>query len=278
MASIPDGFEASPRTQRLRLAYGDRLVVEDLDVELPAGAVTVVIGPNACGKSTLLRALARLLRPRAGFVYLGDEPLSDLAPRALAQRLALLPQSPVAPEGITVRGLVARGRTPYQRWWRQWSNIDERAVATALTATAMEDVADRRLDALSGGQRQRAWLALVLAQDTRLLLLDEPTTHLDLAHQVEVLRLVSALNRDEGRTVVIVLHDLNQACRYAHNLVAMREGRVVASGAPEEIVTATLVAEVFGMPARVLPCPVTGAPLVVPERGHGERTHQARMY
>lgn len=255
---------ATLRAEDLVLAYGDHRVIDGLDVQVPEGRVTVLIGPNASGKSTLLRGLARLMTPRAGAVYLDGEPIDDLSPRAVAQRLALLPQAPVAPEGIAVRDLVARGRTPYQRWWRQWSPADERAVDAALAATGMTDLAARRLEALSGGQRQRAWLALALAQDTPLLLLDEPTTHLDLAHQVEVLELVGELNRRDGRTVVMVLHDLNQACRYAHHLTVMREGRIIASGPPGDVVSARLVQEAFGTPVQILTCPVSGAPLVIP--------------
>ncbi|AVT41379.1 ABC transporter ATP-binding protein [Plantactinospora sp. BB1] len=249
----------------LRLGYGDRIVAESLDIELPAGKVSALVGPNACGKSTALRALSRLLAPAAGVVYLDGDPIASLSNRDLAQRLALLPQSPIAPDGITVRDLVARGRTPHQHWWRQWSRADEQVVDAALAATGTAELAERSVDELSGGQRQRVWIALALAQDTPVLLLDEPTTYLDLAYQVEVLELVAELNQRDSTTVVMVLHDLNQACRYADHLVAMRAGRVVAAGPPTEVVTPELVREVFGLDCRIISCPVAGTPIVVPE-------------
>lgn len=256
------------RGEHLRLAYDDRVVADDLSVSLPRGRLTVIVGPNACGKSTLLRALARLLRPRAGAVYLDGQEIFHLPTRRVATRLGILPQAPLAPEGITVADLVARGRYPHQRWFRQWSSADEEAVAAALAATHMLDLAQRPVDELSGGQRQRAWIAVALAQDTEVMLLDEPTTFLDLAHQVEVLDLLAQLNRDQGRTIALVLHDLNQAARYGDHLIAMRSGAVVAEGRPEEVVTEELVAEVFGLAARVVPDPVAGTPLVVPIGRH----------
>ncbi|MFE7633488.1 ABC transporter ATP-binding protein [Kitasatospora sp. NPDC057518] len=248
----------------LTLAYEARTVVEDLDVAVPDGRVTVIVGPNACGKSTLLRALGRLLKPVRGAVLLDGEELARIPTKRIAQRLGLLPQSPSAPEGISVADLVARGRQPHQSWWQQWSPEDEAAVAEALERTSTAELAERSMDELSGGQRQRAWIAMALAQGTDILLLDEPTTYLDIAHQVEVLDLVRRLNVERGRTVVAVLHDLNQAARYADHLVAMRDGRVVAQGAPGDVVTAELVREVFGLDSVVVPDPVTGTPLVVP--------------
>ncbi|WP_436738258.1 ABC transporter ATP-binding protein [Streptomyces sp. BBFR102] len=255
----------------LTLAYEDRTVVPGLDLDIPDGRVTVIIGPNACGKSTTLRALGRLLRPTGGAVLLDGTELARLPTRHIARRIGLLPQTPVAPEAITVADLVARGRQPHQRWWRQWSEEDERAVTEAMARTATTALADRPVDALSGGQRQRVWIAMALAQETELLLLDEPTTYLDLAHQVEVLDLVRRLNREQGRTVVLVLHDLNQAARYADHLIALREGRVVAEGAPAEVVTADLVRDIFGLECVVVPDPVTGSPLVVPGAPWGTR-------
>ncbi|MFJ4776005.1 ABC transporter ATP-binding protein [Streptomyces sp. NPDC088762] len=251
----------------LRLGYGDRIVAEDLDLPIPAGRITALVGPNACGKSTALRALARLLKPADGTILLDGEDIASLSARDFALRLALLPQTPSAPDGITVRDLVARGRTPHQRWWRQWSSADETAVDAALAATGSAELAHRSIDELSGGQRQRVWIAMALAQDTSVLLLDEPTTYLDLAHQVDVLELVAQLNRAEGRTVVMVLHELNLACRYADHLIAMRDGRVVAAGPPSEVVTPELVHEVFALRAAVIECPVAGTPLVIPEGG-----------
>jgi iron complex transport system ATP-binding protein len=248
----------------LSLAYDDRVVVDGLSRDIPVGRVTVIVGANACGKSTLLRGLARLLRPQGGTVLLDGDDIGRLPTRVVAARLGMLPQQPVAPDGITVADLVGRGRHPHQRWFRQWSPEDERAVAQALEATGMTEVADRPVDELSGGQRQRAWIALALAQGTELMLLDEPTTFLDLAHQVEVLDLLAELNEREGRTVVAVLHDLNLACRYAHHLVALRDGTVVAEGDPAEVVTPELVADVFGLAAAVIADPLSGTPLVLP--------------
>ncbi|MCF2530904.1 ABC transporter ATP-binding protein [Yinghuangia soli] len=264
------GESIAPRGQsltahNLTLGYSSsRTISTDLTLDIPAGKVTALVGPNACGKSTALRALARLLKPHAGTVHLDGTDISSLSAREFALKLALLPQTPTAPEGITVRDLVARGRTPHQRWWRQWSRDDETVVDAALEATGVATLAERRLEELSGGQRQRVWIAMALAQDAPVLLLDEPTTYLDLAYQVDVLELVADLGRDAGRTVVMVLHELNHACRYADHLIAMRNGQVVASGPPAEIVTAELVQEVFDLQAKVIDCPVTGVPLIVP--------------
>ena len=248
----------------IRLGYGDQVVVPDLTLAVPDGGVTAIVGPNGCGKSTLLRALGRLHRPSAGEVLLDGTPIGALPTRQVAQTVAVLPQSPVAPDGLTVADLVLRGRQPHQRWFRQWSADDERVVAEALGWTGLLDLADRPVETLSGGQRQRAWLSMVLAQDTDVVLLDEPTTFLDLAHQVEVLDLVARLNAERGRTVVMVLHDLNLAARYAGTLVAMRAGAIAAAGPPAAVVTPELVREVFGLEALVVPDPATGTPMVVP--------------
>lgn len=251
-------------TRDLVAGYDERTVLDGLDLDLPTDAFTVIVGPNACGKSTLLRTMARLLTPRRGTVLLDGTAIRELPTREVARRLGVLPQSPLVPEGVTVADLVGRGRQPYQRWWRQWSSQDGAAVDQAMALADVTDLADRPVDSLSGGQRQRVWIAMTLAQDTDALLLDEPTTFLDLAHQVEVLDLLHRLRVERGRTVVAVLHDLNQAARYADHLVAMRAGAVVAAGPPREILTADLVRDVFGLACVVVPCPVTGAPLVVP--------------
>jgi iron complex transport system ATP-binding protein len=256
------------RAEQVRLAYGDRTVVDGLDLDVVAGTITAVIGPNGCGKSTLLRALGRLLKPGAGHVLLDGKRIDRIPTREVAKVLGLLPQAPSAPEGLTVADLVARGRHPHQAWYRQWSADDEDAVAQALEWTGIADLAERPVDELSGGQRQRAWISMALAQGTDLLLLDEPTTFLDLAHQVDVLELVRRLHTDAGRTVVMVLHDLNLAARYADRLVAMRDGRIIASGEPAEVITEALLADVFGLAARVIQDPVAGTPLVVPIGGH----------
>ncbi|GGZ45205.1 cobalamin/Fe3+-siderophore ABC transporter ATP-binding protein [Streptomyces inusitatus] len=248
----------------LTLAYEDRTVVHGIDLAIPEGRVTVIVGPNACGKSTTLRALGRLLKPAGGAVLLDGAELAKIPTKTIARAIGLLPQSPVAPEAITVADLVSRGRQPHQAWWKQWSEEDERAVTDAMARTDVTDLAERPVDELSGGQRQRVWIAMALAQDTEVLLLDEPTTFLDISHQVEVLDLVRRLNHERGRTVVAVLHDLNQAARYADHLVAMKDGRIVAEGPPAEVVTAELVREVFGLASVVVPDPVTGSPLVVP--------------
>ena len=250
----------------VRLAYDDHVVVHDLDLELTDGSFTAIVGPNGCGKSTLLRALGRLLRPAGGQVLLDGRAITRTPTREVAKVLGLLPQSPVAPEGLTVADLVARGRHPHQSWVRQWSRDDESVVAEALEWTDMAELSGRPVDELSGGQRQRAWISMALAQGTDLLLLDEPTTYLDLAHQIDVLELVGRLHAERGRTVVVVLHDLNLAARYAKRLVAMRDGVLVASGTPAEVLTPELLAGVFDLEARIVPDPVTGTPMVVPVR------------
>ncbi|GEA87784.1 ABC transporter [Cellulomonas cellasea] len=260
------GPAAAPlRAERVTLAYDRTDVVHDLSVTIPRASFTVIIGPNGCGKSTLLRALARTLRPRTGEVLLDGEPLTRLRSRDVARRLALLPQSPLAPEAITVGDLVARGRYPHQGLLRQWSAADAVAVADAMHATEVTELRDRLVSTLSGGQRQRVWLAMALAQQTDLLLLDEPTTFLDIAHQFEVMDLCARLH-EEGRTLVAVLHDLNQAARYATHLVAMKDGRVVAEGTPAEVVTPERIAEIFDLACRVVEDPETGTPMVIPAR------------
>ncbi|MFV0633843.1 ABC transporter ATP-binding protein [Demequina sp.] len=246
------------------LAYDATVISQQLSVQVPEHEFTIVIGPNACGKSTLLKALARLLPPREGTVTLTGRDVREFGNKEFARALALLPQSSQAPDGITVGDLVARGRFPHQRFLRQWSIEDEVAVNRAMAATGTTDLVERAVGELSGGQRQRAWLAMVLAQDTDVLILDEPTTFLDIAHQIEVLDLCESLHAQGGRTIVAVLHDLNQAARYGTHLIAMRDGEVVAEGAPAEVVTEKMVAEVFGVRASVIAHPETGTPLVVP--------------
>ena len=254
--------------ERLTLGYGPRTVVHDLDLTVPEGKVTAVVGPNGCGKSTLLRGVSRLLRPKDGRVLLDGEDVHRMPTRQVARSMALLPQHPVVPEGITVGELVARGRHPHHGLLRRWTREDDEVVAAALEQTRTQDIVSREVAELSGGQRQRVWIAMVLAQRTDLLLLDEPTSFLDIAHQVEVLDLVRDLSVDRGTTVVMVLHDLAMAARYADHLVAMRGGRVVAQGTPQEVVTAETVCDVFGITCRVLWQEATGDLSVIPLGRH----------
>lgn len=250
------------------IGYDRRVVADHLDVSIPDGSFTVIVGPNACGKSTLLRALSRLLRPAAGDVLLDGKAILSCPARDVARKLGLLPQTSIAPDGITVADLVARGRYPHQKLIRQWSREDEAAVVAAMAATRVDGFSHRLVDELSGGQRQRVWVAMVLAQQTPILLLDEPTTFLDIAHQIELLDLLRTLNLSDGHTVIAVLHDLNHACRYASHLIAMRDGRIVAEGKPADIVTAALVEEVFGIGCLVIEDPVSHTPMVVPKGGN----------
>jgi len=262
----------------LTLKYGQRRVVDGLSVQIPEGRVTMIVGANACGKSTLLRGLSRLLKPAGGAVTLDGKDIHSQPARELARTLGLLPQHPTAPDGISVRDLVGRGRYPHQGFFRSWSAGDlsphDLAVQRALEATGTLDLAGRDVDELSGGQRQRVWIAMALAQETDVLLLDEPTTYLDLAHQVEVLDLVTDLNRNRGTTVAIVLHDLNLAARYADHVIAMKGGTVVAVGSPADVVTGTLVREVFGLESRVIADPVSGTPLIIPIGRHHATTNE----
>lgn len=258
-------------TEGLTLAYGERTIIPHLDLEVPAGRITAIVGANGCGKSTLLKALARLIAPEAGRVVLDGEDLHAQPSKQTARTLGLLPQGPTAPEGIAVADLVGRGRHPHQKLFARFTAHDYRVVADALTATGTADLADRSVDELSGGQRQRVWIAMALAQETDILLLDEPTTFLDVAHQVEVLDLLTDLNRERGTTIVMVLHDINLAARYADHLLAIREGQVVAAGAPGDILTSDLIRDVFALDALVMPDPVSATPIVVPRGRHHVR-------
>lgn len=254
----------SLEARQLSLGYGDRRIITDLDLDIPPGKITAIIGANACGKSTLLRSLSRLLTPQSGQVLLDSRAVHAIPAKELARTLGLLPQSPIAPEGITVVDLVGRGRNPHQGLFSRWSMGDDEAVAHALSATNTLHLAEREVDELSGGQRQRVWIAMALAQQTDILLLDEPTTYLDVSHQVDILDLLTELNLTEGTTIVMVLHDLNLAARYSENLVAIKDGAVWSSGEPASVFTEDMISEVFGMRAQVMEDPVSGAPMMLP--------------
>ncbi|GAB3716979.1 ABC transporter ATP-binding protein [Nocardiopsis nanhaiensis] len=260
--------------QDLTLAYDQRVISRELAVHIPDNSFTVIVGPNACGKSTLLRALSRTLKPAQGRVLLDGQVIGSYPAKEVARRLGLLPQSSIAPDGIGVADLVARGRFPHQSFLRQWSSHDEAVVAEAMESTGVTALADRSVDELSGGQRQRVWLAMVLAQQTPLLLLDEPTTYLDIAHQMDMLDLCADLHAERGHTLVAVLHDLNHACRYATHLIVMQDGAIVAEGEPATVVTADLVEKVFGLPVRIIGDPETHTPMIVPvDRRGTQREH-----
>lgn len=262
-------------TNSLTLSYGDTVIIDDLYMKIPKGEITVFIGSNGCGKSTLLRSLARLLKPQSGSILIEAQKISELSTKEIAKQLAILPQGPVAPEGLTVLQLVKQGRYPYQKWYRQWSEEDEQIVHNALEATGMSALSDRLVDSLSGGQRQRAWVAMTLAQNTNIILLDEPTTYLDMTHQIEVLDLLFELNEKENRTIVMVLHDLNLACRYANNLIAIKDRSVYVQGKPEEVITAKMVKDVFNLECEVTEDPLFGTPLCIP---HGKGRNIKKLH
>jgi iron complex transport system ATP-binding protein len=262
------------RADGLTIGYDDRAVIDGLSVDVLDGRVTAIVGPNACGKSTLLRGLARLLRPSAGQVVLDGHDITTLHTKEVARRLGLLPQTSIALEGISVADLVARGRFPHQKVLRQWSGDDADAVTEAMRFVGVTDLAGRLVDELSGGQRQRVWVAVLLAQQTPLVLLDEPTTYLDIAHQVELLDLFGMLNREQNRTVVVVLHDLQHACRYADQIIVMKAGRIVAQGDPNAVITEALIEDVYGLECQIIDDPQTGTPLVIPRASRYVRTRR----
>ena len=266
-------MKSAIETKNLSLSYGETLIIDELDLKIPKGEISVFIGANGCGKSTLLRSIARLLKPKSGTVILEGEAIAKLSTKEVAKKMAILPQSPTAPEGLTVLQLVKQGRYPHQSWLKQWSEEDEKKVNDALKATRLEDLKERPIDSLSGGQRQRAWIAMTLAQDTDVILLDEPTTYLDMTHQIEILDLLFELNEKRKRTVVMVLHDLNLACRYAHNIVALKDQKVYDQGKPEYVINRSLVQNVFGMECEVTMDPLFGTPLCIPY-GKGRRILQ----
>ncbi|MEL0630443.1 ABC transporter ATP-binding protein [Psychromonas aquatilis] len=256
--------QAILEAQSVTLSYEQHIVAKDLSVDIPEGKFSVIVGPNGCGKSTLLRTLSRLLIPQSGQVLLSGQNIHEQSTRAVAKTLGLLPQSAIAPDGIKVIDLVSRGRFPHQKWFQPWSETDQKAVDMAMHATGIAEFAEINVDQLSGGQRQRVWVAMALAQETSLLLLDEPTTYLDIAHQIELMDLFQDLNRLQGNTLVAVLHDLNHACRYADHLIVMKAGTIIATGAPNEIVTEQLIEQVFGLPCLILDDPISHTPLIIP--------------
>ena len=263
--------QAALETKSVTLAYEQNVIAKNLSVEIPNGKFTVIVGPNGCGKSTLLRSLSRLLLPQSGKILLNGENIHSQSTREVAKKLGLLPQSAIAPNGIKVIDLVSRGRFPHQKWFQTWSEADQKAVELAMQATGVMDFAQHNVDQLSGGQRQRVWVAMALAQETSLLLLDEPTTYLDIAHQIELMDLFQDLNRIQGHTLVAVLHDLNHACRYADHLIMIKAGEVIATGSPNEIVTEALIKQVFGLSCLILPDPISNTPLIIP-RGRAAKT------
>jgi iron complex transport system ATP-binding protein len=251
-------------TKDLTLGYGEDIIIDDLNIDIPKGEITVFIGGNGCGKSTLLRSMARLLKPKEGGVVLHGADIAKMPTKDVAKQLAILPQSPVSPEGLSVEDLVKQGRHPYKGIFKKWSKEDEQAVQDALRSTNMYELKERAVDSLSGGQRQRAWIAMTLAQGTDTILLDEPTTYLDMTHQIEILDLLFELNERHNNTIVMVLHDLNLACRYAHNIVAIKDKTVYAQGKPEEIINCSLVRDVFQMNCDVTYDPMFGTPMCIP--------------
>ena len=250
-------------TENITVKYDDRVISRNLSVKIPHGSFTVIVGPNACGKSTVLRTLSKIIKPSKGQVLLDGKQITTYKSKEVARKLGLLPQSSTAPDGITVANLIAHGRYPYQNIFQGWTDEDETAVLSAMHVTNTNELSHRFVDELSGGQRQRVWVAMVLAQQTPLLLLDEPTTFLDIAHQIELLELFKDLNQ-QGNTLVAVLHDLNHAARYANHMIAMKDGQIIAQGDPREIVTAQLVEEVFGLKSMIIEDPISLTPLVVP--------------
>jgi len=251
-------------TKRLQLNYGEKVIIDSLDLIIPKGEITVLIGANGCGKSTLLRSIARLLKPNSGSILLNNENITRFTTKETAKHLAILPQQPMAPEGLTVLQLVKQGRFPYQNWRKQWSTEDQQVVEQAIAATGLTEFKDYEIDNLSGGQRQRAWIAMTLAQQTDLILLDEPTTYLDVTHQIEVLDLLYKLNQEENRTIVMVLHDINLACRYATNIIALVNKELYAQGRPEDIITVKLVKDVFQLNCKIIEDPIYGTPMCIP--------------
>jgi iron complex transport system ATP-binding protein len=247
----------------LTLGYGDYIVLKDINLKIPKNKITILVGSNGCGKSTLLKTMARLLKPMSGKIYLNDSNIFDKSSKEIAKQLAILTQTPTAPSDLTVFNLVKQGRYPYQSWFSQWSTQDEKIVNYALEKTGLSDIKHKKLSDLSGGQKQRVWIAMTLAQETDVILLDEPTNHLDIKYKIEVLDLLKNLNQQENRTIVIVLHDINLACRYADHIIAVKDGKVYAEGEPKKVVTETLIKDVFGINSLIIECPLFKTPMCI---------------
>lgn len=263
-------------TEGLSIGYVDRLIVEDLNLSIPQGKITALVGANGSGKSTILKTMARIMKPRNGTVFLDGKSIHSQSTKDIAKELAILPQNPVAPDGLTVFELISYGRFPHQKGFGSLTKEDKKYIEWALQVTGMIDFYDRPVDQLSGGQRQRAWIAMALAQGTDMLFLDEPTTYLDMAHQLEVLKLLEHLNEEEKRTIVMVVHDLNHATRFAQHMVAIKTGRVVCEGSPAEVMTSEVLREVFGIEADIIPDPRTGVPLCLPYELAGKESKLAK--
>lgn len=265
------------KVEHVTSGYGEQMILNDISLEIPSHQISIIIGANGCGKSTLLKTMARLIHPTSGHVTLNNKPITKMAPKRLARVLGMLPQSPIVPEGITVSDLVGRGRYPYQSFMKGWSQDDYEAVAEAMEMMNITEFADRPIDELSGGQRQRVWIAMALAQQTDILFLDEPTTFLDITYQVEILDLLTDLNRKFGTTIVMVLHDINLSARYADYLFALKQGRLVAEGKPADIITSDLIHQVFNLRCSIMVDPVSGSPSVVPIGRHHVREEEDEL-
>ncbi|WP_027624571.1 ABC transporter ATP-binding protein [Clostridium lundense] len=251
-------------SKNLTLAYGDNIVLKDINIIIPKNKITILVGSNGCGKSTLLKTISRLLKPAEGSVFLEDSNIFEKSSKEISKKLAILTQAPEAPPDLTVFNLVKQGRYPYQTWFNQWSKEDEEMIDYALSKTGLIDIKHKKISDLSGGQRQRVWIAMALAQQTDIILLDEPTNHLDIKYKIEVLDLLKDLNKNEKRTIIIVLHDINLACRYADHIIAIKNGKVYSEGKPEEIITEKLISDVFDINSKVIPCPVFKTPTCIP--------------
>ncbi|TDQ34634.1 ABC transporter ATP-binding protein [Aureibacillus halotolerans] len=256
------------KAENIVAGYDHKTVIHDVSLEIPSHKISVMIGANACGKSTLLKTMAKLIKPTSGDITLDGQPIRSLPPKQLARVLGLLPQSPIVPEGISVADLVGRGRFPHQSMFGTWTKKDTEAVAEALDMMNIAELANLHIDELSGGQRQRVWIAMALAQQTDILFLDEPTTFLDITYQIDILDLLTDLNRKHGTTIVMVLHDINLSARYADYIFALHQGRLMAEGKPSQIITSTLINNIFGLDCTVIEDPVSGTPFVVPKGRH----------